>query len=253
MSKYIIRLDDACSTMNHANWRLVENILDEYGVKPIVGVIPNNKDSDFSWETDEHFWERVASWQEKGWTIALHGLHHKMFKCDNKQHYQLSHSRNTEFTSLPYDEQKSMLREGISILKAHGIKPICFFAPAHTYDGNTVKALCDIKDIQFIVDGYALRPYRKDGIVFLPSLCDGPFHMPVGIHTFVFHPSVMTSLKIIRLKKFLKVERENIIDARSAMSSIASKQGLIGHILERLIFFSRALRRVLYFASERAF
>lgn len=39
MSHYVIRLDDACPTMNHANWNRMEYLLDKYSVRPIVGVI----------------------------------------------------------------------------------------------------------------------------------------------------------------------------------------------------------------------
>ena len=78
MAKYIIRLDDACPTMNHVNWDRMEKLLDEHGVKPIVGVIPCNKDELFSWPEDGHFWEHVAEWKAKGWTIAQHGTTHRM-------------------------------------------------------------------------------------------------------------------------------------------------------------------------------
>ena len=30
MSHYVIRLDDACPTMNHANWNRMECLLDKY-------------------------------------------------------------------------------------------------------------------------------------------------------------------------------------------------------------------------------
>ena len=55
MSHYVIRLDDACPTMNHANWNRMEYLLDKYSVRPIVGVIPENQDPDFAWENDKHF------------------------------------------------------------------------------------------------------------------------------------------------------------------------------------------------------
>lgn len=39
MLNYIIRLDDACPNMNHERWREVENLLEKYNIKPIVGII----------------------------------------------------------------------------------------------------------------------------------------------------------------------------------------------------------------------
>lgn len=60
MLNYIIRLDDACPTMNHEKWRKVEKLLDKYDIKPIVGIIPNSKDDLFKWEKDERFWETTV-------------------------------------------------------------------------------------------------------------------------------------------------------------------------------------------------
>lgn len=37
-------MDDACPTMDAQKWQRVENMLDSCGVKPMVGVIPANKD-----------------------------------------------------------------------------------------------------------------------------------------------------------------------------------------------------------------
>ena len=45
MSKYIMRLDDACEKRNIQNWDRIEMILDKYEIKPLIGVIPNCEDS----------------------------------------------------------------------------------------------------------------------------------------------------------------------------------------------------------------
>ena len=44
--EYCIRLDDACPQMNAEKWARIERILDKYKVRPIVGVIPENRDPD---------------------------------------------------------------------------------------------------------------------------------------------------------------------------------------------------------------
>ena len=43
-TKYLIRLDDACPTMDSVKWEKMLNILDRYEVKPMVGIIPHNED-----------------------------------------------------------------------------------------------------------------------------------------------------------------------------------------------------------------
>lgn len=45
MSQYILRLDDASDYMDVKKWQRMEELLDQYGIKPLVGVIPDNLDS----------------------------------------------------------------------------------------------------------------------------------------------------------------------------------------------------------------
>ena len=40
--RYLGRLDDVCSTMDAHKWTAIENILDIYQVKPMVGIVPAN-------------------------------------------------------------------------------------------------------------------------------------------------------------------------------------------------------------------
>ena len=42
-TKYLIRLDGACNTLDYEKRCMVEKFLDKYGMKPIVAVIPNNQ------------------------------------------------------------------------------------------------------------------------------------------------------------------------------------------------------------------
>lgn len=242
MAKYLIRLDDACQTMNHRNWRKIEKMLDKYKVQPIVGIIPDNLDKDFYWKTDTEFWEKARQWQSKGWTIALHGLHHNLTDYSGKGYFQLSHSRKTEFAGKSIDEQNQMLKEGIRILRSEGIYPRCFFAPCHTFDRNTVLAIHENPEIQFISDGYALRPYRKGGGVFIPSICDGPFSFPAGVFTFVFHPSFMRREDFQRLGLFLETEHKKIISSDDLCKENLPGQGIAGICAEYGIYIARMMR-----------
>jgi hypothetical protein len=55
--RYVIRLDDACSTMANRNWSILEGALSEIGIRPIVGVIPDCKDPELGKENaDPKFW-----------------------------------------------------------------------------------------------------------------------------------------------------------------------------------------------------
>jgi len=43
-ARYLIRLDDASATMNRHKWQLIEGVLDQHAIKPIVAVVPDNQD-----------------------------------------------------------------------------------------------------------------------------------------------------------------------------------------------------------------
>lgn len=242
-AKYIVRLDDACPQMNHENWHRMEELLDKYQVKPLVGVIPDNHDPEFTWPEDERFWERARSWQDKGWTIAQHGCRHLYLPEAKRRYFQKSHSLHTEWAGVDGEVQKQMMREGYNLLRENGLSPTGFFAPAHTFDGNTVTACKRIPELKFISDGYGLMPYRKAGMTFLPSICDGPFLMKVpGIFTFVAHPSVMSVESFARWEKFLQQAHNDVISIPKAMKKIKKQQGLLGHSLEYGIYAARGMR-----------
>ena len=67
MSQYILRLDDASDYMDVEKWQRIEDLLDQYGIKPLVGVIPENKDPSLTetYEQDPEFWNKTARWKAK--------------------------------------------------------------------------------------------------------------------------------------------------------------------------------------------
>ena len=75
--KYYIRLDDACEKRNLKSWNRIEELLDQYGIKPLVGIIPHCEDPMMDqYEADGNFWGRVDAWILKRWSVALHGYNH---------------------------------------------------------------------------------------------------------------------------------------------------------------------------------
>ena len=235
MLKYFIRLDDACPFMKREKWDRVEAILDKYDVKPIVGIIPDSRDEEFAKNGEiPLFWESYAArWQEKGWIIAQHGLHHT-----------LSKTVRTEYEGKPYDEQKGNIEEGYAILKSHGIEPVCFFAPAHTFDDNTVKACAESGHFDFISDGVAVYPYKYLGMMFLPNIFDTPHKiLPFGVYTFIFHPNNMEESDYEYLESFLSANREGF-DA-SASDILQMYKNRKRSVFDRFVRFSiDSLRRI---------
>ena len=239
MLKYIIRLDDACPTMNEKKWNEMEKLLNKYNIKPIVGIIPDNKDKSFNYEKIYDFWTKYAKkWEKQGWIIAQHGLNHN-----------LSSTIRTEFSGKSYKVQKDIIDKGYQILKDHDITPICFFAPAHTFDKNTIKVCKESNYFQFISDGYSLYPYVEDNMIFFPSIFDTPHKISNnGIFTFVFHPNNTTKHDIERLERFIVQHEKNfevnikeIIEKyKNRKRSIIDKLLHLGIIIYRIIIKNRS-------------
>ena len=73
----LIRIDDVCENMDWELMRKLELLFDDYSIKPVLGVIPNNKDEEFlSFSRNDKFWDQVRKWQDKGWVIVQHGYTH---------------------------------------------------------------------------------------------------------------------------------------------------------------------------------
>ena len=67
--KILIRFDDICSTMDYSQWKRADEILRKYGVKPLLGIIPECKDPDLQIEPEhEDFWEWIKG-LENSWEI----------------------------------------------------------------------------------------------------------------------------------------------------------------------------------------
>lgn len=199
--KFIIRLDDACPNMDEIKWKRVCELLDKYEVKPLIGIIPDSKDKTFNkFPVIENFWQKYAqNWQQKGYIIAQHGLHHNLNKLIR-----------TEYRGVDYESQVNNLKKGYQILKENKITPICFFAPNHSFDKNTIKACKKSKLFKFISDGYAFYPYKYCGFLHMPSVFDTPRKIfKKGIFTFVYHPNKMIETDFEYLEKFLIENKKN--------------------------------------------
>ncbi len=201
-SKYIIRLDDACPTMNGRNWKRVEKLLNSYDIKPIVAVIPNNKDPKLMIDkVNKEFWREVKRWQDKKWDIALHGFEHRYV---TKERSLVPINEYSEFAGLPLDKQKDKIREAINIFKQHNINCNIWVAPAHSFDKNTIKALKDESNIDIISDGIAWSPYYQYDMHWIPQQLWKPREMPFGVWTICYHPDEMKDKDFEILENFLE-------------------------------------------------
>ena len=167
MSKRILlRFDDICPSMNWAQWDRAINLMDKAGVTALLGVIPDCQDPDLMIdEPNPKFWEYVRTLQAKGFTIAMHGFQHVF---DIRSSGIVTPKKHSEFAGHPYQVQFEKIRKGKSIMAQHGIETDVFFAPAHSYDSNTLKALA-ANGFKYISDGMSTKPYERCGIISFPT------------------------------------------------------------------------------------
>ena len=209
-AKYLIRLDDACPYMDAKKWQIMEDILDKYGVKPLVGIIPANADAETKIdEEDALFWEKVNRWMAKGWKMALHGYDHVCIT--NEGGINPVHHRS-EFAGLEYKEQADKIKKGYQLLMEHGVEPMYFFAPSHTFDKTTLKAIKECTPIRMISDLIATKPYKKYGFTFIPCQMGKLREMPIsGYWCACYHPNIMKDEEFEALERFFQAHKQEFI------------------------------------------
>ncbi|WP_029322929.1 DUF2334 domain-containing protein [Butyrivibrio sp. AE3004] len=185
--KIVIRLDDISPGMDMGKFRRFKRLLDEYHIRPLIGVVPENRDPKLEAHEDEEkdnitqrnkvfdvddkikekdypFWHLVRNLQTEGWIIAMHGLHHVY---TTKKGGLLPLNKQSEFAGIDPGKQSRMIAEGKEILGSHGIATDFFMAPSHSYDKNTLKALAE-NGFRRVTDGFGKQAYRRFDLTFYP-------------------------------------------------------------------------------------
>jgi predicted deacetylase len=162
-TRYLLRFDDICPTMNWKAWEGVEGHLMRHGVKPILAVVPDNRDPGLQLELAvPEFWDRVRRWQGMGYAIALHGYQHVYVNHDRGLMRLTPHS---EFAGLPYQAQLTKLQEGLRIFREQGVHADAWVAPSHSFDATTLEALAAV-DLKVICDGLWPWPHADQAKLF---------------------------------------------------------------------------------------
>lgn len=241
--KYLIRLDDACPYMDREKWQRMEDILDRYGVKPLVGIIPANADPKTMIEPEDHgFWEKAHSWEKKGWQIALHGYDHVCISDGGMEGVNPFWKRS-EFAGLSLEQQQEKIRKGYAVLKEQGFEPKYFFAPSHTFDENTLDALRKETEIRIVSDTIGRYPYKRKDFVYIPQISGHCVKMLLsGIYTFCFHPNTMNDSAFGALEHFLVNNRDHFTDFESINIKGAKEKSLLDKFIASVFFGLRNIR-----------
>lgn len=183
--KILIRFDDICPTMDYEQWSRAIEILRKYKIKPLLGVIPECKDPELQIENVHHdFWNYIKKLQQDGYTLAMHGCFHVY---DIKAQGIVNSVHRSEFAGHPYEVQLKKIEYGKKKLEDHGIFTDIFFAPSHSYDENTLKALA-ANGFRFVSDGKSRKAFVRNGIMCIPCRAGGcPKIRKSGYYTAVFH------------------------------------------------------------------
>ena len=245
MKKYLIRLDDACPTMDYAKWQRIFDILDNNNIYPMVGIIPQNSDPQQMINPENpDFWKIVNIWSKKGYAIALHGYNHCYNSDGGLKGLNPMWSRS-EFAGLSLEEQRDKIRKGIAIMREHGINPKYFFAPSHTFDENTLNALLEESDIRIISDTIATRPYRYKDFIVIPQFGGQCREMKwPGLYTFCLHPNTMTEKAFVKVDQFIKKHKGEFVTFDSLEIDNISGKCLFDRMLSTGYFFIRKLRGI---------
>jgi hypothetical protein len=209
-AQYLFRLDDACPQSDQVLWRRLETLFDQYGIKPLVAIIPDCQDPDFAkYPVDGQFWDRARIWQAKGWAIGLHGFEHRF---RTKHRGLVPFNAYSEFAGLPLADQQTMIAQGYRLLRQQGLEPGFFVAPAHSFDRDTLRALESQTPIRRLSDGLATMPFKRFGFDWTPQQLWRPRQLKNGLWTICLHPNEMTDHDFMAIAQFLEREAVNFGD-----------------------------------------
>ena len=216
----LIRIDDVCENMNWDLMSKLESLFDNHSIKPVLGVIPNNRDEDFlSFPRKDNFWDQVRKWQDKGWEIVQHGDTHIYDRLCSKKSDYFEYGGGSEFFGHPLNVQEKRIKNGLEKFKREKINIRSFFAPNQTYDENTFIALknCGINEV---IDGYGLMPYTEKNVKFIPQLFEKVVLLPFGIQSTKLHLHIWDENDYKKFENFIKINSKKIITYDQALNKI---------------------------------
>ena len=216
-AQYLIRFDDVCPGMNWNVFRDVEQILVAADVKPVLAVVPSNQDAHLNVSApEERFWEIVRAWQERGWTIGIHGYEHRYVTKDAGL---VGLNARSEFAGVPAHEQVTKLKAGVEIFRKESVRPEVWIAPAHSFDDATVDALKEL-GVKAISDGFYLSPHRDEReMLWIPQQMWSFRYRPFGLWTVCYHVNAWKPQDLRRFEQDVAAYRSRITSLKSVLAT----------------------------------
>lgn len=200
-AQYLLRIDDLCSGVHARRWERLRLLIEEFNIRPILAVVPENQDRTLEASTpDPKFWHWMRTLQAAGATVAVHGYRHLC--SSNGRSFPGLHAE-TEFAGVALDVQRDRITRGLEILRGHGLDPKLWVAPKHTFDWNTLRALRE-SGLPYLSDGLARVPFRRGGVTWIPMQFWAPVAKTEGLWTICMHPNTTLRTNFEQLRNFLR-------------------------------------------------
>lgn len=234
--KIAVRLDDITPDMDWERFFQFKKLLDHYQVKPLIGVVPDNKDENLKGTSEgkpADFWNYIKQLEDEGWSIAMHGYRH-IYSTRKGGIFPLNDF--SEFAGLSFERQKEMLVGGKKLLREKGIETDIFMAPAHSYDKNTLKALKEA-GFRALTDGFGNCPYERRGLVFYPISfkLSSTFQKKTGYSTMVVHTGTVSEEDLVKYESYFENENIEWISYEQYMKQPAARRGVLASSIEFLM------------------
>jgi Uncharacterized protein conserved in bacteria (DUF2334) len=236
-AQYLLRFDDLCPTMDAARWQRFVPLLQRFGIRPILAVVPDNQDPELRLgPPDPKFWTQMRAMQAAGATIGVHGYQHV---CEAEGRGMVPVHRRTEFAGAPRECQREWIRSALAILKRQGLEARIWVAPRHGIDQRTLWVLRE-EGIELISDGFARRPFRKGGIIWIPQQLWGPALKRSGLWTICVHANSASDDAVKELEAFLS----RFAGQFTCVERVVAEWAIAGRSVTDRLFHQRMLMRV---------
>lgn len=234
--KIAVRIDDITPDMDWESFYRFKELLDQYEIKPLIGIVPDNQDKNLMRDKKrEDFWIYIKELYGAGWSIGLHGYQH-VYTTKKGGLFPLNHF--SEFAGVSYEKQKEMLVEGKKIFQEHGITTDIFMAPGHSYDRNTLNILSEL-GFRYVTDGFGNQPYMEtqSGLVFLPIAfqSEKDINKSKGYTTLVYHLNGMTAKQFKKHEKIIREHKESFISYEDYSKVVPISRLFAGRVKEKLL------------------
>jgi predicted deacetylase len=241
-ARYLVRFDDICPTMNWRVWSRIERILIDHDVRPILAVVPDNRDPILCVdEAAADFWDHVRGWQARGWTIGLHGYRHRPMTAEAGL---LGLQPSSEFAGLPRQAQRQALELALGIFQRERVRPELWIAPGHSFDETTVELLAEL-GLSTISDGLTLWPFTDaHGLTWVPQQLWRFRRMPFGVWTVCLHLNRWSERQLDRFADDVARFRPMITDVPTiAPGAARRRRGILDAVATAALLGAHRARR----------